>query len=208
MAAATESDNKSGLVPLIAVFGAITLLSVGIGWFIGSQIRQTMETRIADASATGAEAQAAEAAAKIAAEKADREAIGKRPGRHASKKKSGEHANTGEASVANESAVDALFAAAPETVKLDPIVANLGTSNDKWIRLELAVIFKKGVEPTSEQEKFAISEAIVGMLRSKTADELSGPSGYLQFREDLMDTVMISTGGRASAAKILSLVVE
>lgn len=209
MASADEKPKKSGLVPLVAVFGVITLLAVGMGWFIGSQIRQTMETKYAAAEAAAeavaAEAQATQAKADEAAQ--DRAAIGKRPGQKSEKKKSS-HGGEHDAPADEAHAAAGLFSSGPQIVKLDPILTNLGTKEGQWIRLEIAVVYKPGTQAASEEEKTSINETIVGMLRSKTPDDIAGPSGYLQFREDLTDAVMLGTGGRAKTAKILSMVLE
>ncbi|GIL00244.1 MAG: hypothetical protein BroJett030_01430 [Alphaproteobacteria bacterium] len=204
--ASDGGGSKSGLVPLVAVFGAITLLAVGSGWFIGSQVRQTMETRLAEETAAAETAAAqVEAQARPAVDDEERAAIGKRPGRTPKKPKAADAAAHGGE---EELTAASLFAAGPPTFTLDPIVANLGATKGQWIRMEVAVVYQNGTKAPSDDEKNAINEAIVGMLRAKTADDLAGASGFLQFREDLLDTVKVSTGGKAAATKILSLVIE
>lgn len=208
MAAEPEKAKKSGIVPLIAVVGAITAIALGAGWFIGSQIRQTIDTELA-ANADMAPPARSDASAKMAAvDEEERAAIGTHPGDSKKKKKKDDGHGADKDAASDAHAIAGLFGSGPEAVKLDPIVANLGTPDGQWIRLELAVIYRRGVETATESEKGSINEAIIGMLRSKTPDDLSGPSGFLQFREDLSDAVMLSSGGRALSVKILSMVLE
>ena len=93
-------------------------------------------------------------------------------------------------------------------VKLDPIVSNLGTQGSDWIRIEIGLIVRQGESLSSETDKMDVTEQVITLLRRSTIDDLSGPTAFLQFREDLNDTVRLTTEGRAEAVRILSLVIE
>ncbi len=195
-----KKGGGSGLVAMVAVFATVTLLAVGAGWYVGSQIRSVTQAQLDDA----AEAQGGEKAGKESAHSASDTSGG-----HGS---SGGHGASGDQEVelaanAGHGSVLSIFAN-PTAVKLDPIVSNIGNSGKEWVRLEIAVIYGADSGAVADAEKSQISEAVIGMLRGKDKTELAGPSGFLQFREDLVDTVMVSTEGRAISAKVLSMVIE
>jgi hypothetical protein len=192
-----KANGSSGVVAMAAVFGMVTILAIGAGWFVGTQIRSVTQAQT-DGPAGSGHGLAAGSDKDAAALSKNIHASG-----HASRgDKSGETA----ASEAESSILSSF--SHPTSVKLQPIVSNIGTSGDEWMRLEVAVIFGSDAGSIADTEKDTISEAIVAMLRRMDKETLAGPSGFLQFREDLDDTVMISTGGRANSAKILSMVVE
>ena len=195
MAGDRKSDDKksggSGIVAMAAIFGTVTVLAIGAGWYVGSQIRSVTEAKLEETAGQDNGSKPVDAAKDTS---------------HASNAKPGEHGS--EASSNDEHGGVMSIFDKPSVLKLDPIVSNIGTSGNQWVRLEIAVIYGSDSGSVEDVEKSNISEAIIAMLRLKDKSELSGPSGFLQFREDLVDTVMVSTEGRAKSAKILSMVVE
>jgi hypothetical protein len=137
----------------------------------------------------------------------ERDAIGQRPGKRKPKPEADAHGKNAAKADTGHGPLS-LFSSTGGSIRLDPIVASIGEAGSRWIRIELALVFQPGEPVATDAEKLDINEAVVGMMRSRSPTDLEGPSGFLHFREDLTDIVMLSTGGRASAAKILSMVLE
>jgi len=182
-----KKGGASGVIGMAAAMGLVTVLAVGAGWYVGSQIRVTKEVKPTE-----------QVAADLQSEKSKDAALGRREA----------PATTDAHSEATAEGSGLSLFGGPSSVKLEPIVSNIGSSGDEWMRLEVAVLYGGDVGTIPDSEVYTISEAIVAMLHRKDKSELSGPSGFLQFREDLVDTVKVATGGRANSAKILSMVVE
>lgn len=197
MAEKDKSGKKAGggLFATVTVFGFVTVLAVGAGWYLGSRIRTVTQAQIESASVTETGA-------------ARKSEIGAPRSREQRKTEQGSQGHGGEtAADASHGAIQSFFGG-PSSVKLEPIICNIGASGDEWMRLQIAVVYGPDAGTVSDAEKYEINEAIIAMMRRKDKSDLDGPSGFLHFREDLVDTVMISTGGRATSAKILSMVVE
>jgi flagellar FliL protein len=99
-------------------------------------------------------------------------------------------------------------AKASEAVRLDPIIVGLSNSNNAFLRVELAIIADDPKAFSADKEKLRISSEISTFARTLTLKQISGPSGYLHFREDIIDRVRLLTDGTVDDVLILSMVAE
>jgi len=90
---------------------------------------------------------------------------------------------------------------------LPPIVTNLASSEDAWVRLESAIVFNNG---DTGAELFAgeIRQDILAYLRSVSLAQIQGASGLLHLREDLNERVQLRTKGAVKELVIQTLIVQ
>lgn len=98
--------------------------------------------------------------------------------------------------------------AASGLFEMPPIVTNLGSPKDTWIRLEAAIVFDaKSVEhPETLAEEIAGDE--LAYLRTVTLAQVEGPVGLENIRQDLNERAAIRSGGKVSELVIRTLVVQ
>jgi len=92
--------------------------------------------------------------------------------------------------------------------KIEPIVTNLASPADTWIRLEAAVIFANGVIKDPQAMAAEIRQDILAYCRTITLDELQGPSALQHLREDLSERVELRTNGAIDEFVIETMVVQ
>jgi flagellar FliL protein len=92
--------------------------------------------------------------------------------------------------------------------QLAPIVTNLASPKDVWMRIEVSIVIKP--EAKSEQDLIAVrsSDQILALLRTIDLAQIEGPSGFLHFREDINDLVRESSEHKVAQVLINSMVVE
>jgi flagellar protein FliL len=92
--------------------------------------------------------------------------------------------------------------------QLAPIITNLSSPKDIWIRIEASIIISP--EAQAEQDTIAVksSDQILALLRTVTLAQIEGPSGFLHFREDINDLVRENSEHKVSQVLISSMVVE
>ncbi len=92
--------------------------------------------------------------------------------------------------------------------QLAPIVTNLASPKDTWMRIEVALVLNP--EARSEQDMIAVqsSDKILGLLRTTDLAQIEGPSGFLHLREDLNDLLHSAFDSKVQQVLISSMVVE
>ncbi len=92
--------------------------------------------------------------------------------------------------------------------QLAPIVTNVASPKDVWMRIEVSIVIKP--EAKSEQDLIAVrsSDQILALLRTIDLAQIEGPSGFLHFREDINDLVRESSEHKVAQVLINSMVVE
>ena len=92
--------------------------------------------------------------------------------------------------------------------EMPPIVTNLGSPKDTWIRLEASIVF----DAKAVQHPEALAEEIAGdelaYLRTVTLAQIEGPIGLENIRQDLNDRASIRSGGKVSELVVRALVVQ
>lgn len=77
-------------------------------------------------------------------------------------------------------------------VQLEPITTNLAFPTDRWIRLEVALLFKE--KPDAKLAE-TIHQDITVYLRTVSLQQIEGPRGFQYLKEDLEERAdMISEG--------------
>lgn len=77
-------------------------------------------------------------------------------------------------------------------VQLEPITTNLAFPTDRWVRLEVALLFKDKPDPKLAE---AIHQDIAVYLRTVSLQQIEGPRGFQYLKEDLEERAdMISEG--------------
>ena len=99
--------------------------------------------------------------------------------------------------------------AAPSSIyDLPPIVTNLATPQDTWIRLEGSIVFDPRLMPHPETTAAKLGDDILAYLRTLTLKQLEGPIGLEDLRQDLSERAATRTGGKAHEFVIRTLVVQ
>jgi flagellar protein FliL len=107
-----------------------------------------------------------------------------------------------------ESRASAPPAQASTIVDLPPIVTNLGTPQDTWIRLEGSIIFDPKTLPHPEAVAGQIGDDVLAYLRTVSLHQLEGPIGLENIRQDLNERAATRSGGKVHAFVIRTLVVQ
>ena len=92
--------------------------------------------------------------------------------------------------------------------KLSPIVTNLAAPANTWVRLEAALLMEQKAAVSADALVGAITEDILGFLRSVTAQQMEGAAGLRNLREDLIERVAIRSKGLVRDIVIETLVVQ
>lgn len=92
--------------------------------------------------------------------------------------------------------------------KLPPIVTNLAAPANTWVRLEAALLMEQKAALAADPLVGAITEDILGFLRSVTAQQMEGAAGLRNLREDLTERVAIRSKAVVREIVIETLVVQ
>jgi flagellar protein FliL len=93
-------------------------------------------------------------------------------------------------------------------VDLPPIVTNLGSPQDTWIRLEGSIVFDPKTLPHPEAVAAQIGDDVLAYLRTVSLRQLEGPIGLENIRQDLNERAATRSGGKVRAFVIRTLVVQ
>ena len=168
-----EPTKSDSLMLLIVALVLVSLIAVGGGWFVSSQLTSSdMTTAKDDANSEFAKNS-----------KADK------------KTAEGEEAN-------------AFFKTQKNVVELDTILVALHDSDKVWIRLQLAVIGTEEADLDIPEVKSRIASDITALVKTLTLAQISGPSGFIHFKEDLLDRARLTTDGQVEDLLIMSIVAE
>ena len=111
----------------------------------------------------------------------------------------------GEAKKKEEEGLPHLATEENGVVQLEAITTNLAFPADRWIRLEVAVLFKdKPDEKTAE----AVHQDILTYLRTVTLQQIEGPRGFQYLKEDLQERADLISEGRISRLLFRTFVIE
>jgi len=91
---------------------------------------------------------------------------------------------------------------------LPPIVTNLGSPQDVWIRLEGSIVFDPKTAPHPEALAAEIGTDILAYLRTVSLKQVEGPIGLEAIREDLNDRAAVRSRGAVREFVIRTLVVQ
>lgn len=91
---------------------------------------------------------------------------------------------------------------------LKPVVVNLSSPANTWVRIEGSIIFKNGALQNPQVAASQIREDILTYVRTLTLTQLEGPSALQNLREDLNERAKLRVEGKLSELVIETLVVQ
>jgi flagellar protein FliL len=94
-----------------------------------------------------------------------------------------------------------------EVRPLAPIITNLGSPPDLFIRLQAAVVLAPNT-PEANLVVTKVNDDIVAYLRTVSLSELQGPTGFQYLREDLKKRAVQLGGGKVRDFLVTSFVIE
>ena len=170
--------KKESVVGFLIAVFLVSVIAVGAGWFVGGQLQSSGSDMM----------KGAESKTKIN-EKTKQ-----------TKKEKPEDEKKEENKNDNEK---------PKSfVILKPLLVELAKSNNSWVRLELALLVDEEAGLENEEKQLMVSNDLTTFIRTISLAQLSGPSGYLHFREDLIDRARLATEGMVRDVIIVSMVAE
>lgn len=91
---------------------------------------------------------------------------------------------------------------------LPPIITNLANPTNTWVRLEASIVVEREAEGEASALLAGIAEDFVAFLRTVSLQQIEGPSGFQNLREDLSDRLRVRTQGKARDLVIQAFIVE
>lgn len=91
---------------------------------------------------------------------------------------------------------------------MKPVVVNLASPTNTWVRVEAAFIFKNGSLANPALTEATLREDLMAYLRTITLSQLEGPSALQQLREDVNERARVRSEGRVDELIIETLVVQ
>jgi flagellar FliL protein len=91
---------------------------------------------------------------------------------------------------------------------LPAIVTNLASPSHTWVRLEASIVIDRTAEGEANALLAGVAEDFVAFLRTVSLQQIEGPSGFQNLREDLADRLRVRTGGKARDLVIQGFIVE
>jgi flagellar protein FliL len=88
---------------------------------------------------------------------------------------------------------------------LEPIVTNIASPQDVWVRLEMALVADG---PLEEKLAQTVREDLFAYVRTLRLSQLEGPSGFISLKADLLDRAKIRSEDKISAVLIKTLLFE
>jgi flagellar FliL protein len=93
-------------------------------------------------------------------------------------------------------------------IDLPPIVTNVATPSDTWVRLEGSIVFDPKALPHPEVVAAEIATDELAYLRTVSVSELQGPIGLENIRQDLRDRAAVRSGGKVTELLLKTLVLQ
>jgi flagellar FliL protein len=94
------------------------------------------------------------------------------------------------------------------TLDLAPVVTNLASPPDIWVRVEGVLLFEGKTLPHGEALAGQIAGDILAFMRTQTLAQLQGVAGLQHLRQDLNERVATRSEGHVREFIIKSLVVQ
>jgi flagellar protein FliL len=178
---------------LAVVLLLLSLVGAAVGFAVGAVLAPKEAASISPASATS---QVADGAGNAAPDQAAKSNLDQAPEGSAKSPAAAEPAPIVEVQV-------------PMVIlPLPPILTNLAEPKETWIRFEGSLLINKDTQdPTPILVEHA-GEQILTFLRTVKLNQIAGPGGFLNLREDLNDTVAAASNGQVKEVLIHTMVME
>lgn len=90
-------------------------------------------------------------------------------------------------------------------VLLQPLTTNLAYPSDTWIRLEVSLLFRDKPDVATAED---IHQDLMAYLKTVSLQEISGPRGFENLRDDLQDRARLRSHGRVEKLMLRTFVIE
>jgi len=90
-------------------------------------------------------------------------------------------------------------------LQLEPITTNLAFPTDRWIRLEVALLFKDKPDPKLAE---TIHQDIAVYLRTVSLQQIEGPRGFQYLKEDLQERADLISEGKVSRLMFRTFLIQ
>lgn len=90
-------------------------------------------------------------------------------------------------------------------VQLEPITTNLAFPTDRWVRLEVALLFKD--KPDVKMAE-TIHQDIAVYLRTVSLQQIEGPRGFQYLKEDLQERADLISEGKVSKLMFRTFLIQ
>ena len=106
------------------------------------------------------------------------------------------------------SADDAVSAPTSTIFDLPPIVTNLGSPQEMWVRLETSMIYDSTTVKHPEALAAEIANDLLAYLRTVAVTQIQGPIGLQNLRQDLNERASIRSSGAVKELVMKTLVIQ
>jgi flagellar protein FliL len=103
---------------------------------------------------------------------------------------------------------DAATAPTSNIFDLPPIVTNLGSPQEMWIRLETSMIYDSTTVKHPEALAAEIANDLLAYLRTVAVSQIQGPIGLQNLRQDLNERASIRSNGAVKELVMKTLVIQ
>lgn len=93
-------------------------------------------------------------------------------------------------------------------VDLPPIVTNIASPPDLWVRLEASIVIDSKVSTSNDVLAAEIATDALAYLRTLTIGQIEGPIGLQNIRQDLADRAAVRSKGAVSELILKTLVLQ
>ena len=114
----------------------------------------------------------------------------------------------GPAKEAPAAAADPAAAPTSNILDLPPIVTNLGSPSEMWVRLETSMIFDSSAIKQPETVAAEIANDLLAYLRTVSVTQIQGPIGLQNLRQDINERASIRSNRAVKELVIKTLVLQ
>ena len=93
-------------------------------------------------------------------------------------------------------------------IDMPPIVTNIASPADTWVRLEASIVFDAKALQHPEVVAAEIATDELAYLRTVSISELQGPVGLDNIRQDLRDRAFVRSSGKVTDLLLKTLVLQ
>lgn len=90
-------------------------------------------------------------------------------------------------------------------IQLEPITTNLAFPTDRWVRLEVALLFKEKPDVKLAE---TIHQDIAVYLRTVSLQQIEGPRGFQYLKEDLQERADLISEGKVSRLMFRTFLIQ
>jgi len=103
---------------------------------------------------------------------------------------------------------DANILPASNLLDLPPVVTNIGSPQETWVRLEASMIFDPKAVPQPDALGAEIAADVLAYMRTVSLAQIQGPIGLQNLREDLNERASVRSGGKVKELVLRTLVLQ